>query len=117
VSDQEQLTLGISVTPAGVAIVSAVGEIDLVSAPAFRRAISEALDRGTGAVVDLTKVAFIDSSGLLELHRASDTQRVVFVVPPGAIVARVIELGGLTEILTVFEDAENAERQAENLGN
>jgi len=113
VSEQEQLTVSTTVASSGVATVSIVGEIDLVTAPGFRRTVSEALDFGGPVVLDLTKVVFIDSSGLLELHRASESGNAVFVIPPGAMVARVIELGGLSEVLSIFEDVESAQRHAE----
>jgi anti-sigma B factor antagonist len=52
-------------TSAGVAILSVHGDVDILSAPAFKHALLETIGDGSRQViVDLTAVPFIDSTGL-----------------------------------------------------
>ena len=52
------------------------GELDLASLPAFTDAVREAEETGVPCVVvDLRELAFIDSSGVTELLRATDRGR------------------------------------------
>jgi anti-sigma B factor antagonist len=48
----------------GVVIATVTGEIDISSVAQFRERLSELADNGGTLVVDLNRVAFIDSSGL-----------------------------------------------------
>jgi anti-sigma B factor antagonist len=48
----------------GVVIAAISGEIDISSVAQFRQRLSELADNGGTLVVDLNRVAFIDSSGL-----------------------------------------------------
>jgi anti-anti-sigma factor len=48
----------------GVVIAAIAGEIDVSSVAQFRARLSELADNGGTLVVDLNRVAFIDSSGL-----------------------------------------------------
>jgi anti-sigma B factor antagonist len=48
----------------GVVIAAITGEIDISSVAQFRARMSELADNGGTLVVDLNRVAFIDSSGL-----------------------------------------------------
>ena len=48
----------------GVVIAAVAGEIDVSSVAQFRRRLLELADNGGTLIVDLNRVAFIDSSGL-----------------------------------------------------
>ena len=54
----------------GVSVVTAVGEIDLLTAPRLRRALSRACEGVT--FVDLTRVTFLGAAGLTVLLTAND---------------------------------------------
>ena len=93
----------------GQATVVLVGELDLASVPDLERGLDEA--RGAGPsriVVDLGRLAFIDSSGLRAIIQADATARedgIELVLRPGGeSVQRVFQLTGALDALR-FEDA------------
>ena len=88
--------------------IEAAGEWDLGGAPAARQAIAGALmGRPECVVLDLSRLAFMDSSGVhaaLELARRSTAQNVRLVIIPGPpAVQRVFEVTGLTERLPFID--------------
>ncbi|MEA2311987.1 MAG: hypothetical protein QOE28_1955 [Solirubrobacteraceae bacterium] len=98
----------------GVRLLEVFGELDLATAPrlcsyldAARRA------RVRRVVVDLTGVAFCDSTGLRALLGASTELRVaggrlaVACLPTGAV-ARLFDIVGARETLQVFDTAGEA---------
>jgi anti-sigma B factor antagonist len=91
-----------------LSVVAVTGEIDMVSAPELERRLAEVIRRGVPVVVDLSEVTFIDSSGLRELHRASDLGRLMVVIQQDAPVAGVVSLSGFGEIVSVFGDLDTA---------
>jgi anti-sigma B factor antagonist len=91
----------------GIAVVRASGELDLASAPQLARAISQAAGgRRPRVLVDLSALEFCDSAGLRALLGAARevearAGRLVVAVEPGGMVARLLEMAGLTEFLRV----------------
>lgn len=90
----------------GVATVSVGGELDLASAPQADqeiRAAAEA-DGVTDVVVDLSKLGFLDSSGiavLLRGRRVAEASGVTYrVTGPSGMVRQVLALTGILEHLT-----------------
>ena len=80
------------------------GECDLAALPAIRQAISEALDAGPECIVlDLSRLRFIDSSGLhatIELSNRSAAQKTRLVIIPGPpTVQRIFEISGVLDKL------------------
>lgn len=76
------------------------GEIDLANADDFRERIESLLDEGRSpALVDLSGISFIDSSGVAALVAArgrADTAGIELVlVEPSAQTRKVLELTGL----------------------
>ncbi|MGH8862708.1 MAG: STAS domain-containing protein [Jatrophihabitantaceae bacterium] len=66
----------LSVTRPGagdVPVVGVNGEVDVYAAPALRDGLTELLQNGTSVVVDLTRVGFLDSTGLGALVAARTT--------------------------------------------
>ncbi|TCJ20598.1 anti-sigma factor antagonist [Rubrobacter taiwanensis] len=101
----------------GVPVVTVTGEIDLSSAPRLRTAIIEATPPADApvrcVVVDLTRVEFIDSSGLgvligryRELKAAGMELRIV--LRDGGPAARIIRMTGLESTLDVYGTKEEA---------
>ncbi len=90
-----------------VVVLSPHGEIDLETAPLLREALLPVLERETGPVVlDLSEVAFMDSTGvhvLVEALRRLEPQnrRLAIVCREGGQVHRLLAVVGLLDVLTV----------------
>jgi anti-sigma B factor antagonist len=102
-----------------VAVLEAEGELDLSSVPELRGPLFDRVEGGVRVVLDLSKVSFIDSSGiavLVQAHREGSGDRsfngngclLHTVVAPGSQVARVFELATLDRALPVFADRAEA---------
>lgn len=96
-------------------VVSAVGEIDLVSAPKLRDTLAGLDARPeppSVVVVDLTGVTFLGSVGLSLLveqdRRCRDAGGLLRVVTGNRLVARAIAMTGLSETLTLFDTLDDA---------
>jgi anti-sigma B factor antagonist len=87
-----------------MAVLRPSGELDLATVELFRRDVQGALaDEPHELVVDLTDVAFLDSSGIAVIASALKTQRArgaaLLVTHPQPIVQRAIELVGLGSLI------------------
>lgn len=97
-----------SVDP-GMAVVSLSGELDLSSAPAVEAEVGRLLGAGAAVLVlDLRKLAFMDSTGLRAVLRADararDGGRRLAVVDGTEPVRRVFEMTGMHERLTFVSE-------------
>ena len=94
----------------GVAIE---GEVDVSTAPALDHALDEAIRGSEGAfVIDLSELAFLDSSGLNVLLRARallgrDERGLAVICPPGPV-RRLFEIAGICDLLVLFDSREEA---------
>ena len=96
-------TVGVS-RENGTPVVRLAGELDMVSAEGVRSAVEEALaGAGERLVFDVSELEFIDSSGIALLISATRKVPKVEVHHPTPIVRRIIELTGLTEILSLVQ--------------
>jgi len=89
------------------------GQIDLYSAPAFKERILGAIDTGKRRlVVDLSKVDFMDSTGLSVLvgawKRVRPVEGSVTIVSQRDEVRRLFELVGLERAFAIFARREDA---------
>lgn len=93
-------------------VVAAEGDIDLLTAPAFEVMTFEGLGVGRDhLVVDLSKVRFIDSSGvavLVVLRRQAHASMTRVAVVCSPIVRKVLEMAGLHTVFDVFESVDAA---------
>jgi anti-sigma B factor antagonist len=95
-------------------IVSAIGELDIYTAPAFREALANALENGavTVLVVDLTLTSFLDSSalGVLigALRRIRERGGQVRIAIPVAPVRKVFEITSLDQVFELCPSREAA---------
>jgi anti-anti-sigma factor len=85
------------------AILRVVGEIDLLTAPVFERALTEALGEHPHLLVDLRAVGFMDSTGLRALlHARRSTAdaggRISLLMTEDGPVARLLELAGVAAL-------------------
>jgi anti-sigma B factor antagonist len=108
------LTLEV-VTRAGAVIITAVGEVDLMTAPRLRDAAGQALAQpGEGPVViDLTRVTHLASAGLqalLDAHakaaRAGEPLRIV--VDHQRPVVLPLHVTGLDKVLRLYHSLDDA---------
>jgi anti-sigma B factor antagonist len=92
----------------GRPVLSVSGEIDLAVAARFAEELESlvATDGGS-ALVDLSAVAFIDSSGIRELLKAKGDAETagadLLLLSPSAACRRVLEISGVWSNFTVLE--------------
>src|ERR671918_372151 len=105
----------------GVVVVSVEGEHDIYTAPTLRERLEEALGRGGGIVVDLTRATFVDSSvlgALLDARRRALESNQGFVVCVGDTVEpgvqRILDITGLVPVLPVLRGRDEAIEAARN---
>jgi anti-sigma B factor antagonist len=100
------LTVRIEREDDGVSVVALAGELDLGTIPDLEGALFEELRIRTGVMVDLTRLVFIDSSGIGLLIKASglrsDPGAMHIAIAPGSQVERVFGLTGIDRALPVF---------------
>lgn len=91
----------------GCAVVVAGGEIDICTAPGLRDALAGAAQRSRRVIIDLTGVRFLDSTGMAVMVEALHDERhrddgALCLVGPTGVVARALEVTGLTTLFPVF---------------
>lgn len=99
----------------GTVVLSIEGEVDVATAPELRERLLSVADRGyTLAVVDLSKVSFVDStalgvlvSGAKRLRGAGGDLRLVVTQPR---ISKVFEITGLTDVFPLYLSAQEAVR-------
>jgi len=86
----------------GVPIITLTGEIDVSNVDSLRATIEPAVETAPERVVfDLAGLDFMDSSGIALLLQAATRAGAVHLRQPSAIVRRIIEITGLSEVLQV----------------
>jgi anti-anti-sigma factor len=102
------MELSVAVETDARAVVAGVqGEIDLSNASELERRLLETLDGGSPLVVDLTQVAYLDSSALACLHRvslAAADRDVPMLVVTGdhGMAKRLLAITGLDQVLRPY---------------
>jgi anti-anti-sigma factor len=95
-------------------VITLSGEVDRLNAGSTRERIEQAVEAGAiGLVVDLTNVAYLDSSGVHLLHALARGlgrvgQRLVLVRPRRRTPADVLALTGIGEIAPMHDDLDSA---------
>lgn len=89
--------------PAGHAVVTVAGELDIVTAPLLRDRLTALADSDTPLVVDLDKVSFIDAAGLGALvsatRQAVDKGSSLHVVVTRQLVRRLFSITRLDQYI------------------
>jgi anti-sigma B factor antagonist len=102
----QTLAVRIEQVGASACVVSLAGELDLSTIPRVESQLLEQVRTKAGLVVDLTKVSFIDSSGialLIQAFRASDDGGPLnTVIAEGSQVERVFRIAGIDRVLPLF---------------
>lgn len=85
------------------------GELDCQTAPALGDALQRAARNGRRVVIDLSRLKFIDSSGLHVLMSGAGAEngRRVVVCPPGNV-ARVLSIVRAEAMLALYDDLDGA---------
>jgi anti-anti-sigma factor len=85
--------------------VALSGEFDMGAVPAFREAVEDDAKPWKRVVIDMSDLAFMDSSGLQELvrldNRARERGHEVVIARPSMPVMRLLEMTGLEQHFTV----------------
>jgi len=96
----------------GPSIVALSGELDLSTLPKLENPLLGELHANDGVIVDLSRLSFIDSSGiglLIKAHRAAENGRALHtVVAAGSQVERVFALAGIDRALPLHLDRDQA---------
>ncbi len=97
----------------GIAVLALDGRLNMVTATKFREVMISAVAEGhTRIAVDLSKVVFIDSSGLGALIGGLKTARQaggdLRIAAPNEQVKLVLQLTNMDRVLTAYESAESA---------
>lgn len=96
----------------GITVVGLSGDVDLQTSPAVRQKLLECLDKHKKLVVDMSNVAYIDSSGVASLVEAFQVSRkksaafALAAVSPSAM--RVLSLARLDKVFTIHPDVNAA---------
>lgn len=100
----------------GAQVVRLAGEIDLYAEPALTEALEQAAGCGELVVVDLTDVAFFDSTALAAVlaarRRVREAGGDLTLVVGGREATRVFTISGLDRVFTMTATLEEALRQA-----
>jgi len=111
----EQLLTIDTATRAGAVIITVVGEVDLMTAPRLGASVRQALQQPFDGpvVIDLSRVTFLDSSGLralLEAHSQADRagEPLRIFVDHQRPVIRPLEATGLDKVLMLYHSLDEA---------
>ena len=96
-----------------VAVVTPEGRLDLASASEFKQALNDAVDAGSRIlVVDLSKVPFVDSSGLGALISGVKATRLaggdLRIAQVGEQARLILELTTLDKVMKLYPTVEEA---------
>ena len=99
--------------PFGVAEVTVAGRLNMVTAARLRDAIQSAVDdHHPNVAVDLSRVVFLDSSGLGALIASLKAVRTaggdLRLVKPAEQAQLVLELTNMSSVLATFESVDDA---------
>ena len=87
---------------AGASVIKLSGEVDMSNVDSLRTTIEPAVANvPTDVIFDLSELAFMDSSGIALLLQVAAKAQSVRIRQPSALVRRMIEATGLTEVLPV----------------
>lgn len=96
----------------GLKAVAISGEVDLSTSPKVRDALLDCILGGSGVVVDLSQVAYIDSSGvasLVEAFQSAKSRKLAFALASvGATPMRVLKLARLDQVFIIHDTVDTA---------
>ena len=97
-------------TPTGFRVE---GELDLATAPVLASHLAPLPDGTADVVVDVSRIDFVDSTGLSVLvqahHTARSAGRRLVLVSPSLRVRRLLEITGLDDVMTILHGDGNVD--------
>ncbi|MFF2555011.1 STAS domain-containing protein [Nocardia sp. NPDC058058] len=97
------------VSTGSAVVVVATGEVDLTTAPRLHEAIEHARAQYTGdLVIDLSRIEFLDSTGLNVLLTAAGSASAPLRLVPSYAVRRPLEATGLTTVFELYDSLDDA---------
>lgn len=111
------LSIAVDEVADGTLVVALEGELDLATAPALVARFDALRGRAASCiVVDVSRVTFIDSSGLNALVSAArPVPGRLVVAAPSAHIARVLDIVRLGDVIEVEPTVEGAVRNASRI--
>ena len=101
-ADPAGLTVQVREEPPGIPVVELVGELDIANVVVLENALEPILEREPRRLVlDLSRLRFMDSSGIAVLLTAARRAAEIEVRNPSEILRRIIESMGLRDVLRV----------------
>jgi len=106
---------------AGMNVFELTGSLDIATSPTVRASLLEASERGDHKlIVDLTKVEFLDSTGLGALigaqRRAKEFGGDVRLVAKEGQILRLLRITGLMKVFAVYATLDDAVHEAPRVG-
>ena len=96
----------------GAVVISFEGDVALQSSPQAREALLECVSRNRPVLVDLSRVNYIDSSGIASLVESLQSARKrgseLVLVAVSETAMRVFKLARLETVFTIFETLDEA---------
>jgi anti-sigma B factor antagonist len=97
-------------------IVVIRGEMDVFTSPEVKEALAQqVLDGHRQFVIDLSRVSYIDSTGLgaliAGLKGARENDGSIAIVTSNAQISRIFEITGLTKIFSMFDSVDRASQE------
>jgi anti-sigma B factor antagonist len=97
----------------GLVVLAVHGEVDVATAPQLRERLVAIMSAGNSHVVlDLQGVGFLDSTGLGVivgcLKRARSNQGDLTLVCTSPSILKVLDITGLTNVFSIFDDVDEA---------
>ena len=109
----EELHIDLTTAKDGHTLVFVLsGSFDIATAPSVRAALTDASDGKQDVVLDLTRLEFLDSTGLGALigahRRATENGGSVRIVVGDGPILRLLNITGLIRVLAVYHGLEDA---------
>ncbi len=116
----EDLSIHIHVVE-GLHVFELTGSLDIATSPAVRAALTNASEQGDHRlIVDLTKVDFLDSTGLGALiggqRRAKEFDGEIRLVAKEGQILRLLRITGLLKVFAVYPTLEDALKDGARVG-
>ncbi|MEA2666280.1 MAG: anti-sigma factor antagonist [Candidatus Eremiobacteraeota bacterium] len=116
----EDLSIHIHVVE-GLHVFELTGSLDIATSPAVRAALTNASEQGDHRlIVDLTKVDFLDSTGLGALiggqRRAKEFDGEIRLVAKEGQILRLLRITGLLKVFAVYPTLEDALKNGARVG-
>lgn len=107
----QALTVQIEDSDGGTSTFALVGELDLGTIARMEGPLLEQVTQRRAVLVDLSRLSFIDSSGigvLIQALRSANGTPVGVLIGAGSQVDRVFGIAGISEAMRVFTDRDRA---------